>query len=272
MEEFILNRQFIAKHWYASVYEQFENQTNDVNFLLKLLREQTEGIPQKILEVACGGGRISVPLAQAGHNVTGFDADEHMLLRCYQRMKGLQNITCYQADALGSDWGSGFDVVVMAGNVLINIETEMDYMMAQQVFIRKAASALRSGGHLYLDYDQHSDASAMKFFNKLGESSYFNGTDDLGTSGRTVSYGGVYDPVTRICVGTGHWELTTNNGESFICSQDKWHKHIPSRKQVFDWLTDAGFVVRQTYRNYTDEPLSNEEADYVKAIIWAEKE
>lgn len=29
---FILNKDFIAKHWYASMYEQTENQTNDVDF------------------------------------------------------------------------------------------------------------------------------------------------------------------------------------------------------------------------------------------------
>lgn len=85
----VVNREFIAKHWYSSVYEQFENQTNDVDFLLKILLQQTGGVPLDILEVACGGGRISVPLAQAGHRATGFDMDEHMLLRCLRRGKGV---------------------------------------------------------------------------------------------------------------------------------------------------------------------------------------
>ena len=266
-----MNKQFIAKHWYASVYEQFENHTYDVEFLLKVLYEQTGGTPQNILEAACGGGRISVPLAQAGHNVTGFDADEHMLLRCYRRMRDISNITCYQADATVADWGKVFDVVVMAGNILINIETGIDYSEAQQIFIRKAAEALRSGGHLYLDYDQHSDASAAKAFNGLGESSYFKGTDELGTTGRTVSWGGAYDPVTRIWTGIGHWELTTNNGEKFIYSTKPRYKHIPTLKLVYSWLAEAGFTVEKAWRNYTDDPLSEQEPDYVKAIIWARK-
>jgi len=37
-----LDRNFIARHWYADVYEQFENQTNDVEFLLEVLRENTD--------------------------------------------------------------------------------------------------------------------------------------------------------------------------------------------------------------------------------------
>jgi len=264
-----LNRDFIAKHWYACIYEQFENQTDDVEFLLNILHKHTDGSPQKILEVACGGGRICIPLAQAGHIVTGFDADEHMLLRCYRRMKGMSNITCYSADALTSDWGSDFDVVVLAGNVLINIETDMDYAQAQQTFIHKAAMALKHGGHLFLDFDLLYDPA--RFFNSLRESSYFNGTDDMGTSGRIVSYGSVYDPVTRICAGASHWELKTNNGESFVISE-QWYKHIPSQAQVYGWLSEAGLTIERSYKNYSDEPIPEpiDESTH-RATIWARK-
>ena len=70
-----MNRDFIAKHWYASIYEQMENQTYDVEFLLRVLGPK----PLNILEIGCGGGRIAVPLAEAGHFVTGLDADEYAL-------------------------------------------------------------------------------------------------------------------------------------------------------------------------------------------------
>lgn len=269
-----MNRQFILKHWYASAYEQFENQTEDVEFLLKILEEQTGKTPQNILEVACGGGRISVPLAMAGHHVTGFDADECMLLRCYRRMKDIPNIAVYQADAVCADWGEGFDVVVMAGNLLINIETDMDYAEAQRIFIRKASAALFPGGHLLLDYDQHSDASAVKTFNRVGDGGRLGGEtayfDELGTAGKFINYGGVYDPVTRVCTWASHRELLTNNGERII-APTSGHKHIPALGQVYEWLSDAGFVVEKTYRNHTGEPLSENEPDFVRATIWAKK-
>lgn len=264
-----MNREFIAKHWYASVYEQFENQTDDVEFLLKVLKTETDGGPQTILEIACGGGRISIPLAKAGHNVTGFDSDEYMLLRCYRRMKGLPNIRCYQADAVKSDWGGGFDVIVMAGNLLINIESDLEYAEAQSLFIRKAAAALRQGGYFYLDFDLHSDPASV--FGKLRESSYFVGTDELGTTGKTVSYGSVYDPVTRICTGTGHLELTANNGETFVYPE-RWYKHIPTKEQVFTWLDESGFSIRRTYHNYTEKPVSEPiDSSTYRMTILAEK-
>ena len=264
-----MNRSFIAKRWYASVYEQFENQTNDVEFLLNVLSAQLGDKPQNILEFACGGGRICVPLAQAGHHVTGFDVDGYMLERCYHRMSALPNIRCYQADGTAADWGHDFDVVVMAGNILINIESDMDYAAAQAATIKKAAAALKTGGHLYMDFDLLFNPAAC--FNQLKESSYFNGTDDSGTTGRTVSYGSVYDPVTQICAGAGHWELHTNNGEEIIIPE-QWYKHIPTQAQVYKWIHDAGLIIGRTYHNYSDEPVPEPIIRSThRAVIWAEK-
>lgn len=263
-----MNTEFIQKHWYASVYEQFENQTDDVEFLLGVLKEQLGDTPQTILEAACGAGRICVPLAQAGYSVTGFDTDEYMLMRCYRRMQGLTNIRCYRADALQSDWGSGYDVVLMAGNILINIDTQTDYKNAQQTFIQKASAALRRGGHLFMDFDLHGDP--VPYFNSLGEGSYFNGTDELGTKGRTVGYGSVYDPVTQICTGAGHLELMTNTGETIIVP-DQWHKHIPTQAQVYQWIHDAGMEIGRSYLDYTQEPVPVPVKENCRATLWIRK-
>jgi hypothetical protein len=185
-------------------------------------------------------------------------------------MKGLKNIRCFSADAVSTDWETGFDVVVLAGNILINIESETDYAEAQRTFITNAVKVLRTGGHLYVDFDLHFNPQVV--FNRLNESSYFSGTDELGTSGRTVSYGSVYNSVTQICAGVNHWELTTNNGEQFIIPK-VWYKHIPTQAQVYGWLADAGLTVERTYVNYTEEPLAEPitEATH-RATIWSRKD
>jgi SAM-dependent methyltransferase len=43
------------------------------------------GVDGSILEPACGTGRTLVPLLEAGHDVTGFDASPDMLARCRAR-------------------------------------------------------------------------------------------------------------------------------------------------------------------------------------------
>jgi hypothetical protein len=68
-----------------------------------------------------------------------------MLLRCRPKAQGL-SLRVYRADAAIEGWGEGFDLVVLAGNLLINIETQMDYKAAQALFVQKAAKARRRAG------------------------------------------------------------------------------------------------------------------------------
>lgn len=261
--------EYIARHWYAHWYENTETWTTDVAFLFHVLKEQSVPQGARMLEIACGGGRIAIPLAQAGYDVTGFDRDEHMLLNCHRRAGGVTNLRCHRMDAESGDWGRDFDVVVFAGNLLINIESDMDYKESQRLFIQKAAAALKPGGHLYLDFDLHFDpARVFHNPNGRGTDAY---TDDLGTVGRMCFYGSVYDPVTQICAGANHTEFTINNGEPFVVPR-LMRKHIPTQKQVYEWLGAAGLEIERAYRNFTDEPLPEPitEGTY-RATIWAIK-
>lgn len=117
-------------HWSAYIYEQHVIQADEVEFILDTIGSA----PKRILEVACGGGRILAPLAKAGHLVTGFDADKAMLERCEMKIKNLSNASCRYADAITEDWNNDFDVIVLAGNILLNIVSDMDYSQAQALF------------------------------------------------------------------------------------------------------------------------------------------
>ncbi len=261
--------EYIARHWYAHWYENTETWTTDVEFLLRTLKEQ--GVPRgaRLLEIACGGGRIAIPLAKAGFDVTGFDRDEHMLLNCYRKARGVSNLRCCQMDAEAGDWGEGYDAVVFAGNLLINIESDMDYKESQKLFIRKAVAVLKPGGHLYLDFDLHFDpARVFHNPNGRGEREY---ADDLGTVGRMCGYGSIYDPITQVCAGASHTSFTTNNGETFVVPR-LMRKHIPTQAQVYNWLRSAGLEIEAAYRNFTNEPLPEPITEGTfRATIWAVK-
>jgi SAM-dependent methyltransferase len=144
----LFNEKPIISKWVADMYDQKITETNDVDFLLSLIGSK----PKRILEVCCGSGRILVPLAKEGHNVSGFDADEFMLAKIPAKANGLNNITWQTADAVHNDWGSDYGVVVLAGNILYNIVSDMGYAESQELFIKKAASALKPGGYVYIEY------------------------------------------------------------------------------------------------------------------------
>lgn len=256
-----MNINKVRSHWYAYIYDKQENQTNDVELMLKILGDK----PKNILEVCCGGGRILVPLAETGHNVTGFDMDEDMLSQIKRKIIGLSNMKYYKADAINSDWGSDYDVVVLAGNIIINIETEMDYREAQKLFIKKAADALKIGGYIYLDFDLHSQPE--KIFNFTIERVHFDGTDDDGIYGRYIGCPGSYDSKTQMTSGKSRTELTLPNGEEYTFEK-KSEKHIPTLQNIHDWLKGSEFLIEQEYGDYEKNSIS--ETTH-RAIIYAKK-
>lgn len=258
-----MDKTFLRNHWYADIYEKQVIQENEVNFILSIVGNE----PKNILEVACGGGRITVPLAKAGHKVTGFDFDEFMLKKIPSKAVGLSNITFYKADAILEDWGKDFDVVILAGNILLNIESEMPYAEAQELFIKKAADCVKSNGYLYLDFDCYNRPDKMSV--KRNEWVCFEGTDDLGTHGKYIIISGDYSNETHIDTSYRRFEITPKDGEMFSFERTII-KHFPTFNQVKHWLEKVGWVIVCAYGGYEKQPV-DEKISGNRAIIWAKK-
>ena len=102
-----------------------------------------------ILELAVGTGRLAVPLAEAGHRVTGVDLDPAMLARATRhaseaRAGSAERLTLLQADLVGlalPDAGT-FRLAFIALNSLLVLPNRA----AQQAAIRTMADHLAPGG------------------------------------------------------------------------------------------------------------------------------
>ena len=55
----------------------------DTGFYLENTRSSTG----RVLELGCGTGRILIPIAESGHEITGLDLSEHMLSKCRQKVQ-----------------------------------------------------------------------------------------------------------------------------------------------------------------------------------------
>lgn len=84
-----------------------------------------------ILELACGSGRVCVPLARAGHPVTGVDRDQHMLHRARGTWERLTSaaatapsgqLQLVRGDITNIRLGPRFDLVILAFNSLLLLE------------------------------------------------------------------------------------------------------------------------------------------------------
>jgi SAM-dependent methyltransferase len=253
-----------SKHWYACVYDQtFFDSEDDVKFLIDIIGKESK----KVLEVCCGTGRILVPIAKANHIVTGFDMDEFMLERLSKKCTGMKNINYFKANAVDDDWGSGYDVIVLACNIMMNIVTNDFSIIPQKVFIEKAAKALKTGGYIYLDFNLRKDLDESKVSNDP-EWVIFEGVDDKNIDGKFIMCsGGHYDKNTQIDYCNRRIELTLLNGEKEIYEYS-FNKRIPKLDETIEWLKECNFEIKETYGNYMKEPISEKTN---KAIIYAKK-
>jgi SAM-dependent methyltransferase len=256
-----MQNDMLIKKWSADLYDQYETQINDIDFMLSVIGNS----PQNILEVCCGSGRILVPLAKASHNVTGFDMDLAMMSKIADKAKDLDNIHWYSANAVTDDWGTNYDVVVLAGNILINIVSTMAYQDAQKLFIQKAYNSLKIGGHIYLDFNLF--LHPEKIFGTSKERIIFDGTDHDGNYGTMRLLNETYCSSTQILTATRLTQVHTQDGENII-QQENVIKYIPNLDQVIAWLKDCGFAIKQVYGDYSGHPISEKTS---KAIIWAQK-
>jgi SAM-dependent methyltransferase len=110
--------------------------------------------PESVLDAGCGTGRVALELSRRGHRVVGIDVDAAMLEAARAKAPGLTWVQGDLADPT-LDLGQTFDLVVMAGNVLIFVLPGSEGQV-----IENAARWLRPGGHLVTGYSLRPGAFA----------------------------------------------------------------------------------------------------------------
>jgi SAM-dependent methyltransferase len=130
--------------YYDAEFAPLDILQKDVPFLLKQMPKR----PQSVLELACGTGRVAIPLARAGHRVVGIDYDERVLE--IARKKCAAKNVCAEfgrGDCLTLKLSRKFDWVVCLFNTFLNFTRRQE----QDRFLRAVKKHLKPRGHFYLD-------------------------------------------------------------------------------------------------------------------------
>ena len=188
-----------------------------------------------------------------------------MLNRISRKISNTQNIHWHKSDVINDEWGTGFDVVLLAANFLSNIVSDMDYRQAQELMIKKSAEALMPGGHVLIDYAY--TFYPEKWFNNPNPNIVWQGTDSEGNFGKMVLLNNTYDKETGITKFIRRFEMTLADGSNLI-QEIPTEKHFAAIEQVREWLKRAGFVIENEWGDYHGNPISE---NTHRAIIWAKK-
>lgn len=121
--------------------------------------------PRRVLDAGCGTGRVAIELARHGIEVVGIDVDPAMLATARERAPELD---WRVGDLASADLGTGYDVVVLAGNVLLFTTpgTEAPVMANVGGAVREggmviAGFSLRSGGYDLTRFDADATGAGL---------------------------------------------------------------------------------------------------------------
>ncbi|MFQ5630951.1 MAG: class I SAM-dependent DNA methyltransferase [bacterium] len=132
---------------YAEYYD-FDHDTQvDVEFYL----EYAQQCGSPILELACGTGRLTIPLAKAGHEIYGVDLSENMLAHCRGKIEVNhlgERIHLFRDNMTRFDLPrKDFSMVFIPVRSFMHLFTQADQLSClQQVFAH-----LRPGGLFIVD-------------------------------------------------------------------------------------------------------------------------
>ena len=137
----------------------------EADLVSALLESYGHGPGASVLDAGCGTGRVAIELDRRAISVVGVDLDPHMLSEAESKAPGL----CWvQEDLCALDLRRRFDLIVMAGNVMIFVEPGTEAAVLDNMARHLAPGGLllagfQLGRFRLGDYDRHAAAAGLTF-------------------------------------------------------------------------------------------------------------
>ncbi len=186
----------------------------------------------RVLDVPCGSGRLTRPLAAAGCRMTGVDISREALGNA--RAHGEGSIRYVEAEMRQLPWRGEFDAAFCFGNSFGFLEDG-----GNAAFLSAVAGALAPGGRFALDYGQTAESVLPRLEPRLeGEIGGFHFVEETR-----------YDPVTAR-IENRFTFVRDGRSETKLASQ-----RVYMLSELTRLLDDAGLSTRRFYGSPREEPF-----------------
>ena len=152
---------------YAEYYDFVTPFSDDIPFYLEYAQRATS----PLLELACGTGRILIPLAEAGFEMYGVDVSQNMLSTCRRKVEEKEvtdRVSLIHADMTAFDLPrKDFSLAYIALRSFMHLYTQAD----QLACLSRVREHLRPGGYFIVDvyapiFEQLAQTAEGAFFVK----------------------------------------------------------------------------------------------------------
>ena len=203
-----------------------------------------------VLELACGTGRLSVPLAQDGHEVVGVDISAAMLSRARLKAKAAGVVIEFVEDDMRSfDLGRAFAFIMVSCNSLSHLTTNDELVGA----LRRIAGHLAPGGLLAFDIVNPRIADLGRV-NRAGVDMF-----DEGSSANATEELLAYDPVGQIRV--IQWHVAGARDERQRTEEMRLRAIFPQELPLL--LDAAGLELVSRFGDFDGNPLTGDSFNQV---------
>jgi ubiquinone/menaquinone biosynthesis C-methylase UbiE len=209
-------------------------------------RELIEQYGQPVLDIACGTGRLTIPLAQQGIAITGLDIVPPMLERARQKAGDLP-IQWIEADARSFQLNTRFKVIFASGFFQHLLERA-----DQEAVLRNVRAHLAPGGcFAFPIFFPHADSLE----DAAEEQEWFSYTN---AQGQLVTVTGTdqYDPIRQVRTETAIRRWTDANGQEVVLRAPlQQRQFFPQEIEML--LHNNGFKVIACYGDWEEKrPLA----------------
>jgi SAM-dependent methyltransferase len=206
-----------------------------------------------VLEIACGSGRVLVPLAQAGFDVVGIDVSPHMLALAQAKLGTTSNARLISADMRSFRLDSTeFDLAIVAVKSFAYL-TEPD---DQLTCLQQIHAHLRPGGLLSIDF-MHPLPEWIAAAPGAMRDDLLQRVPERGFTLSRVESVVSTDLARQVRIIRSAYEIIDDLGAVLTKRFVEWPYRWTYRFEAEHLLARAGFTVETVYGGYQREPFTS---------------
>ncbi len=222
---------------------------------LPLYLELAHAQGRRILEVACGSGRVLLPLARTGLEVVGVDASPHMLALARAKLAAEHIATARLVQADMRDFrldDGGFDLSILAVKSFAYLTEPGDQLRC----LASIRAHLRPGGLLAIDFMHPLPEWVAAAPGSLRDDLLQRVPDRGFTLSRVESVVST-NLARQVRVIRSAYEIIDDNGAVVTKRFVEWPYRWTYRFEAEHLLERAGFAVEAVYGGYQREPFTS---------------
>ena len=224
---------------------QYAGMTGDIPFYLK----QAGRYGGPVLELACGTGRITIPLAKQGIDITGLDVSGGMLQQAEANAARTgASVSWIQADCCRFSLGSRFKLILIPFNSIAHLH-DPESIEGCFACVKKHLS---DGGRFIVDiFNPRLDILVRDPSERYPVAEY---PDPDGRGTVTVTENNIYDAASQV----NHIKWYYRIGDSSDESVEELNMRVFFPQELDALLRNGSFIIDAKYGDFDESPFTSE--------------